>query len=161
MNISSYIKIFLITPIFFLVSCLGEGTEEISEIKSPDGLYVAKVKQLSHSIGSIAVHVSIGKVDQDDSELTEVFYGLGGRPPVVFWDTSYKLFILFCRGNIMQIESTYIDTNWDKYRPRVYVQVITAPQININGRLECDFDPLTGRFSYESDTKIDERSSNQ
>lgn len=146
----------------FLTAC-GDWRTESEYIISSDGHYVVELMESTGplSIGSIKYYVNIGTPEQRRAgKLTQVFYGLNTIKPIVYWSSPYTVMILFCDGRIKELDSTYYDkpeeVEISKYTPKVYIQVITAPNVNIDNQKVCEFDPATGWWTEEGLQKYSE-----
>ncbi|WP_321393108.1 hypothetical protein [Emcibacter sp.] len=125
-----------------LVSCSEEKPLEEYIVNSPDDEVVALISSENVGLNAVRSSVYLGtKLQKKSNDLKQVFFGTSVGADV-FWRNDNTLIVLLCRGRIEEITSTYYVTN---DRP-VYLQVVTAPQIILDGKLLCDFDPKTGFF---------------
>lgn len=135
--------------IFSLQGCFGERTVEKHYFDSPDGRYTFELIRKFRPFGSLTTVVNVGlNTGNDEIDFARIFHALSAAEPVVYWSEPNTLMILMCRGRIKEIKSSHRVVKDDK-QTTLYIQAVTAPRVKLNGRLVCDFDPVTGWFTEE------------
>jgi hypothetical protein len=123
--------VFFLLSIFIIGSCSLRIIEE-KYFKSNDKKYIAKLSVIEGGLSNYNFHVNVSSITNKEKYI-EVFSG-NGLFIDVYWNDSNTLMIIQCDGNIKKIKS---ELRLNMNEAVIQVQVITASNLNINGKDHC------------------------
>ena len=130
------ISILILTCLCLLLQACGSPIETRYK-KSPDSDFIVIMKEKVRSIGTNHHWISIGSSwVLQESDATQVFYG-DGDFPIVYWSSANTVVIAYCQDSVHELLPEYVG----KQGMKIYIQVITAPGIIVNGQHLCGTSP--------------------